>query len=370
MSKRLHIVSFDVPIPADYGGVIDVFYKIKALHSLGCSIHLHCFKYGRNEDNTLLSYCSKVSYYKRNTNPINLLKATPYVVASRVNNKLLENLLKDKAPVILEGLHLSWCLPALVLKRKRVFVRAHNIEHNYYSGLRLAETSWWRKVYFALEARKLKKYEGILKNADGIFSISENDHAYFSKTYGNSILVPAFNSLDRVSSPLGKGDFALYHGNLSVAENIKAALFLVNIFKDLSIPLIVAGKSPSNKLEKIISSNKNIALIANPSSSKLNELIENAQLHVLPTFQATGIKLKLLAALFKGRHCLVNQNMVQENALKALTVVCESDDQWKLKIKEYMDVSFDQQMLSSREVKFTDYDSKNSAEKIIAAVFN
>ena len=124
------------------------------------------------------------------------------------------------------------------------------------------------------------------------------------------------------------------------------------------------------RCEKIISSHKHIALIANPSSSKLNELIENAQLHVLPTFQATGIKLKLLAALFKGRHCLVNQNMVQENALKALTVVCESDDQWKLKIKEYMDVSFDQQMLSSREVKFTDYDSKNSAEKIIAAVFN
>ena len=149
-------------------GVIDVFYKIKALHSLGCSIHLHCFKYGRSEDNTLLSYCSKVTYYKRNTNPINLLKATPYVVASRVNNKLLENLLKDNDPVILEGLHMSRCLPALVLKGKRVFVRAHNIEHNYYSGLSLAETVWWRKIYFALEARKLKKYEGILKNADGI----------------------------------------------------------------------------------------------------------------------------------------------------------------------------------------------------------
>ena len=32
----VHIVSFNVPYPADYGGVIDVFYKLKSLHSLRC----------------------------------------------------------------------------------------------------------------------------------------------------------------------------------------------------------------------------------------------------------------------------------------------------------------------------------------------
>ena len=29
--KEVHIVSFDVPYPPNYGGVIDVFYKIKTL---------------------------------------------------------------------------------------------------------------------------------------------------------------------------------------------------------------------------------------------------------------------------------------------------------------------------------------------------
>ena len=28
---HLHIVSFNVPWPADYGGVIDVYYRIKAV---------------------------------------------------------------------------------------------------------------------------------------------------------------------------------------------------------------------------------------------------------------------------------------------------------------------------------------------------
>jgi len=35
MSYSLHIISFNIPYPPDYGGVMDVFYKIKALHDLG-----------------------------------------------------------------------------------------------------------------------------------------------------------------------------------------------------------------------------------------------------------------------------------------------------------------------------------------------
>ena len=31
MEKHLHIVAFNVPLPANYGGVIDVFYRLKAL---------------------------------------------------------------------------------------------------------------------------------------------------------------------------------------------------------------------------------------------------------------------------------------------------------------------------------------------------
>ena len=43
--KHLHIVSFDIPYPPNYGGVIDVYYKLKALHRKGVKIILHCFEY-------------------------------------------------------------------------------------------------------------------------------------------------------------------------------------------------------------------------------------------------------------------------------------------------------------------------------------
>ncbi len=43
--KHLHIISFDIPYPPNYGGVIDVYFKIRTLHELGIKIHLHCFEY-------------------------------------------------------------------------------------------------------------------------------------------------------------------------------------------------------------------------------------------------------------------------------------------------------------------------------------
>ena len=32
--KNINIVSFDIPYPPNYGGIIDVFYKIKALKGM------------------------------------------------------------------------------------------------------------------------------------------------------------------------------------------------------------------------------------------------------------------------------------------------------------------------------------------------
>ena len=41
--KNIQIVSFNNPYPPNYGGVIDVFYKIKYLHRLDIEIYLHIF---------------------------------------------------------------------------------------------------------------------------------------------------------------------------------------------------------------------------------------------------------------------------------------------------------------------------------------
>src|SRR5690606_1545918 len=98
MSLSLHVVSFDVPFPADYGGVQDVFYKVKVLSELGVKIHLHCFAYGRKQAPELESLCESVHYYERNTGHKGLSINLPYIVSSRINQQLINTLREDNHP--------------------------------------------------------------------------------------------------------------------------------------------------------------------------------------------------------------------------------------------------------------------------------
>ena len=80
-----------------------------------------------------------------------------------------------------------------------------------------------------------------------------------------------------------------------------------------NIPFIIAGKNPSEKLKNIAYKNENVSLVSNPSEQEMNELINKAQIHLLPSFNTTGIKIKLLNALFNGRYCLANTSCCRRN---------------------------------------------------------
>ena len=126
-NKHLHIVSFNVPYPPDYGGVIDVFYKIKALSQLGIKIHLHCFNYGRDESEELAKICETVNYYPRKKFYQAIYSNVPYIVGSRQSGELLTNLTNDNYPVLFEGLHTCFYLKHPALEGKLKAVRMHNV---------------------------------------------------------------------------------------------------------------------------------------------------------------------------------------------------------------------------------------------------
>src|SRR5690349_17100190 len=126
--RRLHIITHDVPWPADYGGVVDLFYKIKALHELGVRIYLHCFVNKRPPQEKLEKYCEKVYYYKRKAGITGFSFRLPYTVNSRKNAELIRNLNKDEYPVLLEGVHCSYYLHTGKLANRKVLLRLHNAE--------------------------------------------------------------------------------------------------------------------------------------------------------------------------------------------------------------------------------------------------
>lgn len=336
---RLHIVSFDVPWPADYGGVIDVYYKVKALAELGVRIHLHCFEYGRGQAPELEAICERVYYYKRDTGKHQLLNSLPYVVLSRRSEQLVDNLCRDDHPILFEGLHSCFHLGDPRLHGRKRLVRTHNVEHAYYEALALAERGAFKRTYFVQEARKLRKFEAVLSEADVILAISPSDRHYFASHFRNVQHVPAFHPSGKVDVPGGLGDFCLYHGALSVPENDKAALYLVNeVFRGLPIPLVIAGRGASPELRAAVGRANNVKLRENIPTAEITALVQAAQVNVLPTFQATGIKLKLLLCLFRGRHVVCNSPMVMDTGLEELCRVHDDPATMRLSIQACMAV--------------------------------
>lgn len=347
---RLNIISFDVPYPPDYGGAIDVFYKIVALHKLGVKIHLHCFKYGREEAAELDKYCISVSYYDRNLRILDFFSKVPFVVKTRKNKQLLSNLNENNYPILFEGLHTTAFLNAKTLKNRTKIVRTHNVEHDYYSALAKYEKNIFKRLYFSTEALKLKKYERVLSKAQSIFSISEKDNEYFLTNYKNTLKIPAFHNNFELKNELGTGDYILFHGNLQVKENEEALFFLIeNVFRKISYQVRIAGRNPSPELINLIKKFKNIELFANLSHEKMSDLVANAQIIVLYTFQATGIKLKLLNSLYEGRFCIANDKMLFGTDLDKICIVANSAQEIINNIKEFFYKEFSVEIKNTRK---------------------
>lgn len=364
---HLHIVSFDIPYPANYGGVIDVFFKAKALSNSGVKVHLHCFQYGREHPEILDELFFEVIYYKRDISKKHLFKSIPYIVSTRISEQLVNNLLKDSYPILMEGLHTSALLDDERLTGRKMLIRAHNIEHEYYFNLGKAEKNIFKKYYFYNESDKLKRYESILKKADKVLAISENDRLYFSNSLDNVIHIPAFHPFCDVSSKVGKGDYVLYHGNLSVAENVFAVNFLLDdVFGDMDIPFVIAGLNPTKQLRDKVANSNNVKLFANPEDVDLQNLIENAHVNISITAQKTGLKLKLLNNLYNGRFILVNEKMLSGSNLDDLCEIANNYETIKRRIKILFRKEFTDEYIVQRKVALQkSYNNLQNAQLIV-----
>lgn len=366
---ELHLISLNVPYPANYGGVIDIFYKIKALSASGVAIHLHCYDYGRGPQQILNSFCSSVTYYKRKVGLRNAFSGKPYIVKTRNSKELLDNLSKDSHPILFEGLHTTYWLNHASIKNRIKIVRTHNLEHEYYQYLSLKEKNPFRKIYFKSEARKLARYENILKHATGIAAISPSDAQYFKSHYQHTFLLPAFHPYNQVKSEEGLGPYLFYHGDLSVLENIQAALFLAEAFKDEPFSLVFAGNKPSKELANKIQGNSRFQLIENPSSKTMSELLSQAHVVLLPTFQPTGIKLKLIASLYEGRHCIVNTHMIKNTGLENLCHLADTREEFVSKAKKLMSQPFENKdMIIRKEILGKWFDNQRNAAILIQEI--
>lgn len=372
--NHLHIVSFDVPYPPNYGGVIDVFYKIKTLNKQGVRIHLHCIEYpGRTRSDELDKYCEEVHYYNRKTGILSALSIKPYIVSSRRSKEMITNLIKDDYPILFEGLHSCYYIADKRLKKRKKIYRESNIEHRYYYNLFKVDRNIRHKFYFLFASIKLRLYQQVLKHASLMLVVSQKDAIYLKKHFKTNkvFYLPSFHSNKTVNTLINKGNYALYHGNIEVPENARAAEFLINeVFNDLDIPLVIAGMNPPEYIKKQAKKSGNTELVSNPDDTKMFDLIKNAHVNVLVTFQATGLKLKLLNTLYNGRFCLVNEKMLNGTMLDDLCIIGNDAIELKSKIKELFRQEFTNQEIERRKITLQDmYSNERNAQKLIDLTF-
>lgn len=372
--RQLNIICFDVPFPADYGGAIEEFYKLESLHQLGIKIHLHCFVYGdRNQQNELEKYCEQVYYYPRARSVREMFSSIPFIVKTRMPEVLLENLLKNDFPILFDATHTTGFLHHPSLKGRKKLVRLHNIEWIYYRVLFDAAVTLKEKIFYFSEYKKLREYDKVLEHADALSCLSQTDMEYYQEKFpGNKVQLDyVFHENEKVSARPGKGNYILYHGNLSLIDNYQLIIdLLANELKACAHPIIIAGKNPDKTLMDFVKGKSHIRLVANPSGDELNELIENAHICLAIAKNASGVKLKLINSLFKARFVIANEAALNGSGLDELCVL-PAEGTFQSVVDELMQRTFDETMIGNRSaVLLNKYDNLRNAQQIINAIFD
>ena len=367
--KKLHIICFDNPYPPVYGGVIDVFYKIKALHQLGVKINLHCFVDEiPTETSVLQSLTENCYFYKRNKSFLKLFSTKPFSVVSRKHKMLIENLHLDEADILFEGLQSTSVVRARCFKDRNLYLRLHNLENNYYKGLLHSETNLIKKFLYYIESRKYNRYLKNLAEFCCVFTLSSFETDAVNNLYHNAEYIPVFHGNKTVATSSEFGEYAFYNGDLRISDNKKAADFLIDVFQSVNnYPLIIASSLENDALKKRCAHLKNVEYVIIKNHQHLIELSRNAHINVMLSFQESGTKLKAVNALFQSRHCIINRNMLDDVRLQNLCKVVETKEEFVAAIEELKAAPFKE--FEQRELVLNEVlDDMKNARKMYAFI--
>jgi hypothetical protein len=127
--------------------------------------------------------------------------------------------------------------------------------------------------------------------------------------------------------------------------------------------------NPPPWLEDMTAGRPNIRLIRNPGEMEMFQLIRHAHLHLMITFQATGLKLKLINALFNGRFCLVNPEMTDGTGLAQLCHIATTPAEFREKIPELFAKNFGEDEIIHRTAFLTgQYSDYENCKKLLEIV--
>ncbi len=369
---HLHLITHHLSVPPFDGEAMDTFYLLQGLQAEGIKVNIHVFSHNRENDHPgdLFRYVEELFVYPKRTLSRTLPRRYPHLVSAHNHNGLLDRLLMDDLPLLFAGFGSTYFLSHPAFEARVKLVRLHRIEWEYYHQRAQYEPSFWQRRYLQAESRQLQDFEQTLSYADYLLPLSPKDQDYYDQRHPQSHYLPPFHPFEKVSSRTGRGQFCLYHGNLGRLENHQAAMFLVeSVFDGLDLPLIVAGANPQPDLISVISERDHVVLKPNPGVGELTDLLHHAQIHVLPSFQSSGLPLKLINSLFTGRFVVVNPAMVFRTGLEFGTHVAHDPEDMRRMIFDLWHQEFSDIDIAQRKAALNGlFSNQRNARKVVELI--
>jgi len=311
--KKVLIASPFFPYPPNFGGVYDVFARIKDLKSIGCTIDLVYTEKQKPqaEDIAFLSqYINKAFFVKRKNKIHNLLSLKPLQVNSRsgLRNIFLE---ENYDLLIIEGDSAAEVLKNNSLKAKKRVLRVHNNESYYFKNLAKSATNPLEKLYYYSESIKFKKYSKMLyKSIDRLWFISKDEYSNYKKTKNHTkgIHLPSPVKMNETNSINDLNTMkVLFVGALFMPNNLEAIdWYLKNIHEHIlqdfpEYTFLIAGSTgrfTKDYYNEKFSGYQAIELFFNLES--LDEVYKKASIFVNPMQHGAGVKIKSIHSMING----------------------------------------------------------------------
>jgi len=340
--KKLVILSSRFPYPLEKGDKLRLFHQIKYLQK-----HFDIYLFSIVESNLLqgsarevTKYCKGFKYYKISRPrqaiglALNLFSKLPYQVRYFYDKKIKEQIETEiellKPDLIYCQLvrmgpyttHLNYPMVidymdafSLIMKR-----RYQNAE------------SFYRRWFYKLEARRLKKYENKIQSR---FSkktiISKQDKQALHSVSDLTVISNGVDINYYQPKEIAKSYDILFAGNMGYAPNVAGVKYLVNkILNGEKYSLLIAGARPIEEVSQL----GNEYVKVSGWIEDIREAYHQSTIFVAPLFQGAGQQNKILQAMSMGIPCIttpiVNDAIGATDGLEVL--VAEDVDSFKSKI--------------------------------------
>jgi len=117
--------------------------------------------------------------------------------------------------------------------------------------------------------------------------------------------------------------------------------------------------------------NNHTCIVPNPNERELQDMIVKAHIQLVPSFIDTGLKIKLLNALYNGKHCVANDIAVAGSGLESACHIGSNANAFKEIIVQLYHQPFTVDEIGLREkLLLTRFDNRRNALLLAKIVFD